>query len=57
MKTLITISFAAIAALTVAGCNTFEGLGEDVSAGGKAISNTADKTSDAISGEEEAPAQ
>ena len=28
----------------VSGCNTVEGMGEDVSAGGRAMSNTAEET-------------
>jgi predicted small secreted protein len=31
-------------ALVVAGCNTVEGLGQDVQAGGKAIEKAADKS-------------
>lgn len=30
--------------LSLAACNTVEGVGEDISAGGKAISNTAETT-------------
>ena len=32
---------AALAALTLAGCNTAEGIGKDVQAGGKAIEKSA----------------
>lgn len=31
------------------GCNTFKGIGKDVSATGKAVTHTAEKTSDEIS--------
>ncbi|MAS44682.1 Predicted small secreted protein [Albimonas donghaensis] len=30
--------------LSLAACNTVEGIGEDISSGGKAVSETADKT-------------
>lgn len=40
MRKLIVLS-AAAAALLVAACNTVEGVGKDVSAAGKAVSNTA----------------
>lgn len=35
------VFLAAVAAVTVAACNTIEGAGKDVSATGKAVSNTA----------------
>jgi predicted small secreted protein len=34
--------------LSLAGCNTFRGVGEDVEAGGRAIGNAAESTSEAI---------
>jgi predicted small secreted protein len=51
MKTLrlLLVALAGVASIGVAGCNTVEGLGRDVSAGGEAISDTADKTQEAIS--------
>lgn len=39
MKKVIIASLAAMFVLT--GCNTFKGLGEDVSSAGNAVSNTA----------------
>ena len=50
MKTMSGVIFAvaALAATVLAGCNTVEGFGRDVSAGGKVISDTADKTQRAI---------
>lgn len=42
MKKLMVATVAAVFVLT--GCNTFEGFGRDVSKGGQAISNTAQKT-------------
>ena len=38
-----------IVAVVLTGCNTFKGIGKDVSATGKAVTNTAAKTSDEIS--------
>ena len=40
MRKLLTFAVLA-AALTVAACNTVEGVGRDVSAAGRAVSNTA----------------
>jgi predicted small secreted protein len=40
MRTLIVLA-AAAAALWVSACNTVEGVGRDVSAAGRAVSNTA----------------
>jgi predicted small secreted protein len=40
MRKLIVLS-AAAAALLLSACNTVEGVGKDVSAAGKAVSNTA----------------
>ena len=39
MKAMI---FALLGALAIAACNTVEGAGRDIQAGGKAISNTAE---------------
>lgn len=41
MRTLIVLA-AAAAALWVSGCNTVAGMGRDVAAAGRAVSNTAD---------------
>lgn len=44
MKKAILALFAALlAALTLAGCNTVHGLGQDVQAGGRAIERAADR--------------
>ena len=42
MKTILA-TFLAVTMMLVAGCNTVEGAGKDVSAGGKAIERAADK--------------
>ncbi|WP_051532197.1 entericidin A/B family lipoprotein [Brackiella oedipodis] len=36
-------AFAVIGLLAVAGCNTMEGVGHDISKGGQALSNSAEK--------------
>ena len=41
--TLLSLVGFAIAALTVTGCNTVEGMGKDMKAGGQAIEKAADK--------------
>jgi predicted small secreted protein len=41
MRKIIVLAMMA-ASLTVAACNTVEGAGKDVSAAGKAVTNTAD---------------
>lgn len=38
------LAASVMVAFVLTGCNTFKGLGEDVSKGGSAISNTAEKT-------------
>jgi predicted small secreted protein len=43
MVALLSLVGFAIAALAVAGCNTVEGVGKDVKAGGQAIEKAADK--------------
>lgn len=43
MTRILAIAFAAALAL-VAGCNTIEGAGKDISAGGQAIERAADKS-------------
>ena len=43
MVALLSLVGVAIAALAVAGCNTVEGVGKDVKAGGQAIEKAADK--------------
>lgn len=45
----LVLSVLAGAALT--GCNTVQGVGEDVSAAGQGITNASEATEDAISGE------
>lgn len=45
-STLLAVAFAAI--LLLGGCNTFRGVGQDVEAGGRAIGDAADTTSEAI---------
>lgn len=40
----LTIAAASLALLSLAACNTVDGMGEDISAGGKAVSGTAEKT-------------
>ena len=40
----ITAIIAGLFTLTLAGCNTMSGIGQDVSAGGKALTQSADKT-------------
>jgi entericidin B len=44
LKMLASILAVAVAALTVAGCNTVEGAGKDIKAAGGAIEKTAEKT-------------
>ena len=46
MKKLVIASLAAMFVLT--GCNTFKGVGKDVSKAGDAVTNTAEKTSEEI---------
>ena len=41
MKKLALASFAAL--IVLSGCNTFKGLGQDVSKAGEGVTNTADK--------------
>jgi len=48
-KTLNLLSGAAFAVLALSGCNTTEGLGEDISKAGSAISHAATETSAKIS--------
>jgi entericidin B len=43
MRNLIVLA-AAAAALLVAGCNTFAGIGKDLEAAGTAVTSTADDT-------------
>lgn len=45
-KAIATIAIIATVALT--GCNTFKGMGKDVSSAGNAVTNTAQKTQDKI---------
>lgn len=46
MKKTITIPAFAIAAIFLTACNTVEGVGEDVQAGGEAIEETAQDVED-----------
>jgi len=48
MKKLMIALFALMAAPVLTACNTVEGVGEDVEAGGKVISKTAKKVEDKI---------
>ena len=47
-RTFLAVAILKIAAGALAACNTIGGAGEDIAAGGKAISKTADKASDAL---------
>lgn len=42
MKKFIMILFIGLGVLSVTGCNTMQGLGQDVSKGGQALSASAD---------------
>lgn len=46
MKKIVAASLVIAFALT--GCNTFKGIGKDVSGAGKAVTNTADKAQQEI---------
>ena len=46
MKKILATSL--IMAVVLTGCNTFKGMGKDVSKAGDAVTNTAEKTSDEI---------
>ncbi len=46
MKRAIVVTFALILPMLVGACNTMQGAGEDLSAGGHAITNSADKNKD-----------
>jgi predicted small secreted protein len=48
MKPVLKLAILLLPLLATA-CNTIEGMGQDVSAGGKALANTADKTKQEIS--------
>ena len=41
---IIATLVAALFTLTLVGCNTISGIGQDVTAGGKALTKSADKT-------------
>lgn len=43
MKRFLALIMAAAFGLTLAGCNTMEGIGEDVQAGGKKLENSAER--------------
>lgn len=49
MKKSMSIPFLALATVFLAACNTVEGVGEDVQAGGEAIEDTARATQEEIS--------
>ncbi|MFN4185023.1 MAG: entericidin A/B family lipoprotein [Hyphomonas sp.] len=49
MKKLISIPVLALATVFLVACNTVEGVGEDVAAGGEAIQDTARTTQEEIS--------
>lgn len=49
MKKSMSIPFLALAAVFLVACNTVEGVGEDVQAGGEAIEDTARATQEEIS--------
>ena len=46
MKKILAASL--VVAFVLTGCNTFKGVGKDVSKAGDAVTNTAEKTSDEI---------
>lgn len=46
MKKILAASL--ILAFVLTGCNTFKGMGKDVSKAGEAVTNTAEKTSEEI---------
>lgn len=48
MKKIISIPVLALAAVFMTACNTVEGVGEDVQAGGEAIEDTAKEVKDDI---------
>jgi predicted small secreted protein len=50
-RTVSLFLLVTVAAVAVAGCNTVEGAGRDLSAAGDGISKAADDTGKAISGE------
>lgn len=43
IKSILITTVVAIVAMTIVGCNTVKGVGEDLSAGGKSISKAADR--------------
>lgn len=49
MKKTMTVPFLALAAVFLAACNTVEGVGQDVKAGGEAIETTASDVKEDIS--------
>jgi predicted small secreted protein len=42
-KFVLVLVGAVFATVLIAGCNTMQGMGEDISAGGKALSSSAEK--------------
>ncbi|KCZ86734.1 small secreted protein [Hyphomonas hirschiana VP5] len=48
MKKTMTIPLLALGAVFLVACNTVEGVGEDVQAGGEAIEDTAQATEDEL---------
>ncbi len=47
-RTVLALSLLAGAAVTLSACNTTAGVGQDVSATGHAVTNTADKAKEAM---------
>ncbi len=47
-RTVLALSLLAGAAMTLSACNTTAGVGQDVSATGHAVTNTADKAKNAL---------
>jgi predicted small secreted protein len=52
-NTITILSGATFAILSLTGCNTFEGIGEDVSKGGSAIAHAASETGAKITGNDQ----
>ncbi len=47
-KKIISLLFAMMMLLSLAGCNTFKGVGKDVQSGGEAITTGATRVSDSL---------
>ena len=48
LLTMLMLSALAVSVAALAGCNTMEGAGEDVSAAGRAVSKSAEETKQAM---------